>query len=82
MTDFHHTKPDDQWPCPRVSYDFDLAVTFDLCAEVKNGISLKMLLLTQTTCDGNMVWSPDLTNRVLMAKGSKVILKVFESHKL
>ena len=73
------TKPGgkDHWPCPNMSYDFDLRMTFDLDIGVKNVIFYKSLLLRQITCDDNMSWSCYLTlvsaSGVCSVKGSKVI---------
>ena len=55
---------------------YDLYMTFDLDTVIKKGISLKVYFLLQTTCDGDMGRSCDLTfvgtYVSLTVKGSKV----------
>ena len=67
----------DHWPCPNMSYDFDLRMTFDLDIGVKMWFFYKSLLLRQITCDDNMSWSCYLTlvsaSGVCSVKESKVI---------
>ena len=58
MTKLSH---DDIWPCPNMTYDFDLHMTFDLDTGVKNVICYKSLLLLQITCDNNMSLPCDLS---------------------
>ena len=50
----------DHWPCPNMSYDFDLRMTFDLDIGVKNVIFIKAYssdkLHVMITCLGHVTW--------------------------